>query len=250
MPDDFQGNRILFEIDELQKYGKISSLDETLVFSRSKGAFFNLATQTIEGLENVYGKESTNSIISNCENRLIFRQGSKYSAEIFSNKIGNRPARYDFLENINAKGDISGGYQYRREEPLVEYSKLTQLQPARKEFGIEYYHHNPYLRPFYGREIQKRILLPQYIQAAREGLDEYIPEKWNDDEIVIKPINNDEKMRLLNSNSYIENTAINHFNSVMEKEIGKLFTEKYKRAEIQKAKQTLRRIGYSFHNGD
>lgn len=242
---DRVGNRIRFEIDELQKQGKINGLVDALVYCRGLGIFFSLATQNMEGLEQVYGREGANTIFSNCVEKLVFRQGTEYSANFFSSFIGERQG-YEINYSVNYKEEVSFSehfYQNRKILPSIKFKSLPLSNP---DDGVIYYH----LHPSFKYGVKKVRIPPQIIDSVRDKIgEEYEATRWSNYELTLEPLTNTERAIFLTSSryNYAPKSYVNLFPDSTSKEIAKLSYEMLSRAKVQEVKQKLRKMGVSLY---
>ena len=61
--DETRQPRYWFVLDEFRVMEKVDCLRELLNLGRSKGAAVTLGTQSIDGLEEVYGEQGTNTLL-------------------------------------------------------------------------------------------------------------------------------------------------------------------------------------------
>lgn len=75
-------------LDELPTLQKIPSLSRALSVSRSYGGCFVISVQNIAQMREVYGRNLTESISSECNTRALFKTNDPISAEWIANNIG------------------------------------------------------------------------------------------------------------------------------------------------------------------
>ena len=148
LPDlkDSDPPRIRFYIDEAPYLGKLSGLTEGLTFQRSKGVFFYIVAQEIEGLRNVYGKDITETIANNCDFKLLFRTNSAETAE-WSVNLAGKERFYEDNQSFN-QGQ-NGIWTQNISRQVVERnvfvsSDFLNLPAANKQNGIDFYFLSPY----------------------------------------------------------------------------------------------------------
>ncbi len=96
------GNRkktwIIF--DELASLNYLPSLEQGLTVSRNFGGCFVIALQSISQLLKRYGRDDTETIASNCSNKVILRAGNNETARWASQIIGTQEIE-DYKEGIS-----------------------------------------------------------------------------------------------------------------------------------------------------
>jgi len=128
--------RIWFHIDELDALGRIQGLKDALARLRKKGGCMVLGLQSIAQVRSVYGQADANTIIENCNNKLILCCGSSEgggTARFASEVIGDRVVERDEITTSRSQGpnpSTSTTYAVREHrEPAVMDSEIMQLAP-------------------------------------------------------------------------------------------------------------------------
>ena len=85
--------RLWFIIDELPRLHRVKDLEPFLTESRKYGGCGLLAIQSPAQLENIYGRESTSTILGNCATRIAFAEYDAIIAESISKSFGNKEAK-------------------------------------------------------------------------------------------------------------------------------------------------------------
>ena len=88
--DQEQDRKIWFIIDELPSLQYLPSLDDGIAETRQFGGCFVISTQSMARLRSVYGQDKTESISSNCSNRLIFSTPNAQTAEWCAKDLGSK----------------------------------------------------------------------------------------------------------------------------------------------------------------
>ena len=73
--------RCWFVLDEFRAMENVDCIHELLNRGRSKGASVVLGIQSVEGIEEVYGENAANDILSQCANKMFLRAGGPKTAE-------------------------------------------------------------------------------------------------------------------------------------------------------------------------
>lgn len=87
-------------LDELPTLQKIPSLSRALSVSRSYGGCFLLSAQNIAQMREVYGKNMTESISSECNTRALFKTNDPISAEWVASNIGQSEV-FEYKEGVS-----------------------------------------------------------------------------------------------------------------------------------------------------
>ncbi len=138
LPDNTQ-RRTFIVLDELRSYGRIDCLYALANEGRSKGVSLAIGSQSIEGLQKVYGKEESLEIVGQLRSKVFLRNDSEFSAKWVQEHIGQ--VQY-FVENVSHTSGSSGGKwssssstsHSRRVQPLIFASEVMSL-PTPKPGG-------------------------------------------------------------------------------------------------------------------
>ncbi|MGE4443332.1 MAG: type IV secretion system DNA-binding domain-containing protein [Desulfomicrobium sp.] len=117
-------------LDELDSAGTLSKLQEHLSQLRKFGVTILIGFQDINQLVDRYGRETTQSIITNAQNRLVLRLDNPETAEVMSKALGVQ-------EVEQAQTGASWGADDMRDGESISKSKLEKAAiPARKIMGL------------------------------------------------------------------------------------------------------------------
>jgi Type IV secretion-system coupling protein DNA-binding domain len=148
LPDikDSDPPRISFYIEEAPFLGELSGLIEGLTFQRSKGAYFYIVAQDIEGLKKVYGQDGINSIANNCDFKFFYRTNSSETAE-WCVAQGGKERFYEDSTSFN-QGQ-NGIWTQNINRNLVEKNVFVSgdflnLLPVNKKNGVYFYFFSPH----------------------------------------------------------------------------------------------------------
>jgi hypothetical protein len=129
--------RIWFHVDELDALGRIQGLKDALARLRKMGGCVVLGLQSIAQVRGVYGEAEANTIIENCNNKLILRCGSSEgggTARFASEVIGDRVVERDETTTSRSQGRNPSTSTTRavreHREPAVMDSEIMQLDPC------------------------------------------------------------------------------------------------------------------------
>jgi type IV secretory pathway TraG/TraD family ATPase VirD4 len=126
--------RIWFHVDELDALGRIQGLKDALARLRKVGGCVVLGLQSIAQVRGVYGDAEANTIIENCNNKLILRCGSsegggtaRFASELIGDRIVARnETTTSHSQGKNASSSTTHAVREHR-EPAVMDSEIMQL---------------------------------------------------------------------------------------------------------------------------
>jgi hypothetical protein len=138
LPDNAQRRTFLF-LDELRSIGRIESIYALANEGRSKGVVLAVGTQSIEGLQEVYGEKLAQEIIGQLRSKCFLRNDSHRSAKWVEDHIG--VVQY-WVEQIahgtsyskGGSGSSTTTSHSRRRESLILASEIMNL-PTPKPGG-------------------------------------------------------------------------------------------------------------------
>jgi hypothetical protein len=137
---DSQNRRTFLFLDELRSMGKIDCLYSLANEGRSKGVCLAVGTQSIEGIQEVYGEKLAQEIIGQLRSKIFLRNDSQLSATWVQDHIGQiqywvRNVSYG-SSNTDGKFTHSTNTSYsRRREHLILASEIMSL-PTPKPGGF------------------------------------------------------------------------------------------------------------------
>lgn len=88
LPDDPDGRRIYFLLDEFGQLSKMDSVVQLLTQGRSKGAATWIFIQDIAQIDSIYGHDLSKSIVNGCRTKFYFNVSDHATAEFISKEIG------------------------------------------------------------------------------------------------------------------------------------------------------------------
>lgn len=119
LPESLE-RRIFLFLDEFGTLQKLNNILNMIKLSRSFGGSIWIGIQDIGQIENIYGKESTKTIINSCGNSIIFGVDEPKTAQDLSNKIGDR-------ERSNIDNNFSiGVHEYKDGHSVSERTTLEK----------------------------------------------------------------------------------------------------------------------------
>lgn len=130
LPQDLD-RRLWFILDELPSLQKIKDLETLLTEGRKYGGCGVLALQSLAQLDNIYGRESTKTIIGNAATKLIFsEQDPEVSARI-SKMLGEHEIK-EYQEGLSyGAHEVRDGVslsQQTRQLPIVSPTDIQSLE--------------------------------------------------------------------------------------------------------------------------
>jgi len=132
--DDSKTRRMWFYVDELDALGRIQGLKDALARLRKKGGCVVMGIQSIAQVRAVYGDAEAQTIVENCDNKLVLRCGASEgggTAKFASQVIGDREVKRDETttsrtQGRNASSSSSKSVRIYR-EPAVMDSEIMRL---------------------------------------------------------------------------------------------------------------------------
>lgn len=131
MPDNLN-RRVYYILDELAVLPRVPKLMDALNFGPSKGLVAILGYQSFQQLDELYGREQREAIVSACGTHLFFSVGSKATADVAVDIIGRE-------EVLESRGTLSTGItdgrhggsmmEQSRTKELVTADEIKDLQP-------------------------------------------------------------------------------------------------------------------------
>ena len=112
-----------FLLDEFANIPRIPDFDNKISTARSRNIWFHLFIQSYDQLDLVYGKETANIIVDNCNEQCFLGSQSQLTKERFSNECGKKTV-------TSLKGLLNGNDNDFVEIPVVKVSALDQIKPG------------------------------------------------------------------------------------------------------------------------
>jgi type IV secretory pathway TraG/TraD family ATPase VirD4 len=127
--------RLWFHVDELDALGRIQGLKDALARLRKVGGCVVLGLQSISQVRGTYGDADANTIVENCNNKLILRCNASEgggTARFASEVIGDRVVERDETTTSSSQGKNASTSTTRavreHREPAVLASEIMQLE--------------------------------------------------------------------------------------------------------------------------
>ncbi len=130
LPEDYS-RRLFFVIDEFGTLQRLSTIQNLLILSRSKGGSVWLAIQDIGQIDHIYGREGRQTIVNACGSFLTFAVADPDTARYLSDKIGDR--EYSSVDETitmavkDGRDGISAARKHKTER-LILPSELSGLK--------------------------------------------------------------------------------------------------------------------------
>lgn len=121
---------LFYIMDEFANMPPVAKLDKIITVARSRKIFLNMIIQSYAQLENVYGKNTANIVMDNCNTKLFLGTPSQETREAFSKELGNYQIKVSSKsESKGADGKTSPGSSTSLQtRPLMFASDLDKLK--------------------------------------------------------------------------------------------------------------------------
>lgn len=123
--------RVWFVNDELPSMDQINGLGTCLTEGRKYGACALLATQSPSQLIDIYGREPAQTITSNCQTKIVFRESEPQNAEQLSKLFGHlelEETKEGLSYGANDMRDGVTQSKQRRNQPMVTVTDIQNLR--------------------------------------------------------------------------------------------------------------------------
>lgn len=121
---------LLYIMDEFANMPPVAKLDKIITVARSRKIYLNMIIQSYAQLENVYGKNTANIVMDNCNSKFFLGTPSQETREAFSKELGNYQIKVSSKsENKGSDGKTSPGTSTSlQSRPLMFASDLDKLK--------------------------------------------------------------------------------------------------------------------------
>ena len=135
MPNDYD-RRIFFFLDEFGTLQRLSTIQDLLTLSRSKGGSVWLGIQDIGQLDKTYTPAGRQTIVNACGSNLIFSVADPDTARFLSEKIGD--IEYSEAEESRSMGveDQKDGINISRRKQTKKLMLPSQIQTLKDLHGV------------------------------------------------------------------------------------------------------------------
>ena len=124
--------RVWFVLDELPSMQRIKDLELFLTESRKYGGCGLISLQSPSQLESIYGRAATETIISNCNTKIVFSEKAPNIAEEISRSFGKKVSK-EFSEGISyGANDVRDGVNLSSHKKESQCVSATQIQSLPK----------------------------------------------------------------------------------------------------------------------
>ncbi|WP_407350361.1 type IV secretory system conjugative DNA transfer family protein [Lactococcus garvieae] len=118
--------RIHYILDEVGNLPAIPDMKKKISIGLGQNQLFNLFIQNLEQLEDVYGKETANTILGNCSINMYIKSNSKDTLERFEGLSGNKTV---MTRKKSSQGFGLASLSYEpKPQPVVSKGQLQKLQ--------------------------------------------------------------------------------------------------------------------------
>ena len=172
-------------LDEFANLPKIDKMDTMVTVGRSRGIFFSLVVQSYSQLDNKYGKESAETIRSNCNIQVFIGTEDQKTREEFSKMCGDVSLETKTTSESKSESKEAGGtskttQSQRQTRPLIYPYELGQLEKFHVIVKI-------FQQPAIKTEMTPFFKTPQF--DKRSAPDEYVASKFLNEEKIFYDIN-------------------------------------------------------------
>lgn len=127
------GNRpVLFMLDEVANMGKIAGLSESLTLLPGLGVRVWMIVQSLDQLRTVYGREATNTIMSQAEVQQFFAVQDLDLSKALSGALGQRTVKTTSFNLGRKEDDDVGESRGEVGRPLMSADEIRQLPKTRQ----------------------------------------------------------------------------------------------------------------------
>ena len=112
-----------FLLDEFANIPKIPDFDNKIATARSRDIWFHLFIQSYDQLDLVYGKETANIIVDNCNQQSFLGSQSQTTKERFSKECGEKTI-------ISLEGELQGDNSKLQQARVLQISALDRIVPG------------------------------------------------------------------------------------------------------------------------
>lgn len=116
LPDNTDSsNSIYLVLDEFGNMQKLPTVKRLLTAGRSKGVIVTIGVQELAGIESIYGREDTRTIINNCGTKMVMNLGDPEAAKFFSELAGEEEYWQASTQYSISQDDAKGGENHSRQ---------------------------------------------------------------------------------------------------------------------------------------
>lgn len=132
-------NRVLFVLDEFANMGKLSGLSESLTLLPGLGVRVWMFVQSLDQLCAVYGREATNTILSQAEVQQYFAVRDHNLAKTLSETLGQSTVKTVSINLGRDPNDEPGESRSETGQPLMSAADIRLMPPTEQLLLIQSY---------------------------------------------------------------------------------------------------------------
>ena len=132
LPDDPEGRRIHFLLEEFGQLSKMNSVVQLLTQGRSKGAASWLFIQDMGQIDHIYGRDLSKTIVNGCRSKYYFNVTDYPTAEFISKEIGTVEFKRTKESKSFGVSDLKDSISINDEiveKPIALPSQITSQKP-------------------------------------------------------------------------------------------------------------------------
>jgi type IV secretory pathway TraG/TraD family ATPase VirD4 len=132
-------NSIYLVLDELGNMQRLPSVKRLLTAGRSKGVIVEIGVQELAGVESIYGRDDTRTIINNCGSKMIMNLGDPDAAKFFSDMCSDEEYWQSSTTYSISQDDQKGGENHSRQiksRKVVMPAEIMRLPVGRGYFML------------------------------------------------------------------------------------------------------------------
>ncbi|OJU50102.1 MAG: hypothetical protein BGO03_09540 [Mesorhizobium sp. 61-13] len=121
------GRKVLFMLDEFANMGKLASLSESLTLLPGLGVRVWMVVQSLDQLRTVYGREATNTILSQAEVQQFFAVQDHGLTKMLSDALGQRTVKTASINLGRKEDDDPGESKSETGRPLMSPDEIRLM---------------------------------------------------------------------------------------------------------------------------
>lgn len=168
LPENHE-RRVWLILDEFPALGRIQSIEPFLSMARKSGGCALLGVQAFSQLRDTYGKDKSQTLLSNCCTCLVFRQSDNASARDMSFYLGEREVLRQ-TQSGSMGGDGAGNWSERIDKThLVLDSDLQRLNPG--EGFLSLLGNYPIAKVKFPEPVERRKIVEPFMLVESKSLE-------------------------------------------------------------------------------
>lgn len=129
--------QVLFMLDEVANMGKLAGLSESLTLLPGLGVRVWMVVQSLDQLRAVYGREATNTIMSQAEVQQFFAVQDLDLSKVLSGALGQRTVKTTSINLGRDENDDVGESRSEAGRPLMSADEIRQLPKSRQLIFVQ-----------------------------------------------------------------------------------------------------------------